>query len=550
MANFMPPDSPDDLILEDDYYALLNLEKSASADDITNSYRRLSKLYHPDKHLDPVKKKNAEILFNKIKTAYEVLNDPHQRAIYDTLGIKGLETEGWQIVERTKTAQEIREEYELLVKEREERKLQQRTNPKGVISVGVNATDLFETYDFEGLPALEISSMTISQSVEAPLSVSDTMVLNGSLTTQNGTGAGNVACTMKKVISSNSWIEYGIGAGNGLGLNMKGFRNLSKRCFGTLQTSMLFANSGLTAGFELMLARQLDKQTAGYLTWKKGHSSSVNTMVVHDAEKCRFVGGIQFGVRTSFITFSYIRKLEDDGKLKGSIKFGVFGAVFEYGCEKKVSQRSTAGAALMIGIPSGVTLKLKINRANQTFNFPILLSEEIIPSAIFYGTVTPIVGWYVVKTFIIDPYHRKQKERETEKVKEANAQKMMERKKEALMAVSLMQETYRRIKSQEEERNGLIISQAIYGSAEELSNLDSDTIDTQQNLFDVTVQLQCLVKDSRLSLPNRSKSNLPGFYDPCLGEDKCLRVNYLYRNISHSVTVEDCDPLRIPRDSF
>jgi len=76
-----------------------------------------------------------------------VLSDPHQRAIYDSLGIRGLETEGWEIVHRTKTPQEIREEYERLAREREERRLQQQTNPKGTVTVNINATDLFSKYD-------------------------------------------------------------------------------------------------------------------------------------------------------------------------------------------------------------------------------------------------------------------------------------------------------------------------------------------------------------------------------------------------------------------
>lgn len=45
-----------------------------------------------------------------------VLKDPHQRAIYDCVGVKGLKTEGWEIVHRTKTPQEIREEYEALAR--------------------------------------------------------------------------------------------------------------------------------------------------------------------------------------------------------------------------------------------------------------------------------------------------------------------------------------------------------------------------------------------------------------------------------------------------
>lgn len=42
-----------------------------------------------------------------------------------------------------------REEFERLARERAERKLQQRTNPKGNITINVNATEIFNPYDDE-----------------------------------------------------------------------------------------------------------------------------------------------------------------------------------------------------------------------------------------------------------------------------------------------------------------------------------------------------------------------------------------------------------------
>lgn len=45
-----------------------------------------------------------------------VLSDGHMRAIYDNLGTAGLETQGWEVVQRTKTPHEIREEYERLAR--------------------------------------------------------------------------------------------------------------------------------------------------------------------------------------------------------------------------------------------------------------------------------------------------------------------------------------------------------------------------------------------------------------------------------------------------
>ncbi|CAB1353686.1 unnamed protein product [Coregonus sp. 'balchen'] len=113
-----------------DYYSLLNVRKEATQDELKASYRRLCMLYHPDKHRDPELKSQAEQLFNQVHQAYEVLSDPQSRAIYDIFGKKGLEVEGWEIVERKRTPAEIREEYERLQREREERRLQQRTNPK------------------------------------------------------------------------------------------------------------------------------------------------------------------------------------------------------------------------------------------------------------------------------------------------------------------------------------------------------------------------------------------------------------------------------------
>ena len=36
-------------------------------------------------------------LFIEVKQAYDILNDPQKRAIYDVLGMQGLRTEGWQV---------------------------------------------------------------------------------------------------------------------------------------------------------------------------------------------------------------------------------------------------------------------------------------------------------------------------------------------------------------------------------------------------------------------------------------------------------------------
>ncbi len=70
--------------MADDYYKLLGVEKTSSADDIKKAYRKLALRYHPDRN--PSDKKGSEEKFKKISEAYAVLSDSEKRKEYDNFG--------------------------------------------------------------------------------------------------------------------------------------------------------------------------------------------------------------------------------------------------------------------------------------------------------------------------------------------------------------------------------------------------------------------------------------------------------------------------------
>ena len=63
-----------------DPYEVLGVPKSASAEDIKQSYRKLAKKLHPD--LNPGNKK-AEQSFKEVSAAYDLLSDPEKKARFD-----------------------------------------------------------------------------------------------------------------------------------------------------------------------------------------------------------------------------------------------------------------------------------------------------------------------------------------------------------------------------------------------------------------------------------------------------------------------------------
>jgi len=593
---------------DNEFYSLLNVSRTATDAEITAAYKKFARLYHPDKHMDPERKKKAEVMFDKLKKAHEVLSDPHQRAIYDCLGKKGLEEKGWEIVQRVKTPREIRDEYEALARAYAERRKLQQTNPTSRVQMTVNCTDLFERYLYDeefddvidansGLPSLEITEISFGQTVNCPLSNVDNVVLSGNVSTRSGNGDGSVGAAWRRTTSDRNWFEVDAKLGSNSSSSATYFHRLTAKTFVNMSGSIQLAPR-VKPSFSISLGNQMGPSSVGYLSYSSDWSvwetdedivlsqenSGMSTMVVHDVDRLRLVASLQFGIPHTYLLLSAVKKFDESSGLKvsGSVRAGTFGAVLKYGVERKLTHHSTLGATMAFGLPIGVTLTIKVTRGQQTYLFPLHLADEILVQPILYGTVIPLVGYFTFKKLILDPIEERRRAQERERQMEAAREKVAEARKEAAASIDLMRERFNRIRHDEASRGGLVIVAAVYGkllddSGELLISLDGIPLPTSPSeggdyasspgavrlrellmlgsaaaaAVDVTVPVQCLVEDSgRLSLQEATKAELAGFYDPApADEEKQLLVRYLYQSRVHQVVVGDSEGLRLPKNA-
>lgn len=114
-----------------------------------------------------------------------------------------------------------------------------------------------------------VKGMNFSQSIEAPLTLSDTAFLTGNysqfvdsganvlpmfmligqLSTHKGSGSGSVNVSLRRITSPDGWAELEMGFGSGLSLSAKGFRNLTKRIFTNVSGIVTSTDRGLVLGF-------------------------------------------------------------------------------------------------------------------------------------------------------------------------------------------------------------------------------------------------------------------------------------------------------------
>uniref|UniRef100_A0A1I7XBR9 J domain-containing protein n=1 Tax=Heterorhabditis bacteriophora TaxID=37862 RepID=A0A1I7XBR9_HETBA len=241
-------DNDQDLLLDEeeiDFYAILNVSRDvcsrslvATEDEINKAYRKRCLIFHPDRHTDNDDKKEAEKIFVRLRRAHEsmligkfsilhfngnlftvwqiisslyyiflALMDPKQRAIYDALGVQGLDTQGWELVSRSANPENIRREYEFLQRLKEQELMMQRVHPS---------------------------------STDCAMSMTDRVGVTGRVKTANGRGDGSISGIWKKSIGVYNTENNLTVSADALSLSCRIARNIWKRAAIIIQPSIQY----------------------------------------------------------------------------------------------------------------------------------------------------------------------------------------------------------------------------------------------------------------------------------------------------------------------
>lgn len=271
---------------------------------------------------------------------------------------------------------------------------------------------------------------------------------------------------------------------------------------------------------------------------------SLSTVLFYETEQYRLDGSLSLASQGSYVSTSYTHKLPSYSALVNvGVKVGLNGSLMlEYGCEGKMSSNCLAGASISVGTLSGVALHLRLTRHQQSFIFPLILSESVCGTSVFFGSTVPMILFYLVKQYLLPSLKKEGKE-------EAKSPELP--LQQALLFRRLVEQSYRALLQRQSSLNGLIVQCAVYGQSEALKGYASEGTALPQlteHCFDVTVPVQLMLNESTgtIVFSDANKSYLPGFYDCASGKAKQLLIRYTHQNLNYQVLLGEREAAVLP----
>ncbi|KAJ2027911.1 hypothetical protein IWW57_002403 [Coemansia sp. S610] len=206
---------------EHDYYAVLNVSRRATTEDIREAYRRLSRLFHPDRHHDAEKQEWARRQFHVIQRAHEILTDPAVRAAYDQLGEQGISM-GKTVGYKLHSVKDLQDRFEREARMRRIEDVDEWVQSQSEITLSVNGSGIVSPSAAQslqrgankgahGIGGLVMQQLFMSHSFTASLSDTVSGTVEGRMLSRNSNasaGNGAVKVMIKRTLGPQTWISF------------------------------------------------------------------------------------------------------------------------------------------------------------------------------------------------------------------------------------------------------------------------------------------------------------------------------------------------------
>ncbi|VDC07489.1 unnamed protein product [Peniophora sp. CBMAI 1063] len=553
-------------------YAVLNLPRTASDNEIRERYRSLSLVFHPDKQRDDKTRETAARRFLEIQKAYEVLSNHFTRAVYDVYGYDGLRKD-WPKDWRSKSDEELRRALSMAERDRRRDEMENEIRPRGTLRLVLNAQSLTKGPSRrswigdlrERIDGVHMKSFSLRHTVQHD--VSEKLRLNGSATI-NSRGTLMSFGTARYQLSPQFAFSGTISLLHLLNpplLTLKADYNDSEIGSINAQTTIYTPPNFSLPGITLTYARQIfqTSPTTGVVVistgekpsvalefitpslWKlsdylpnivePGEGADVGAAFVVFRRRLGFsLAGIQSGFRAGWgIVYA---KLSTEVKADLQLGLGGLAGVLTGAWGDKYNGL-TSSVTFSRG---GVELGLEVCCLGQRLVVPLNLTDEYDPSVVALATAVPATASVLFYHFFVRPRQRRRRKEFFRAAKQAFEEEQSNTHREVENTIALLKDTARKHMQAEKAIGGLVVLEGYYGPTD-------STADARALMIDVTVPLQSLVHKSQLYIPvHRRKSGLPGFYDPAPSCAKTLRVRYLFDDRMHYAEIPDDRPVVLP----
>ncbi|GLC33687.1 hypothetical protein PLESTB_000104100 [Pleodorina starrii] len=447
-----------------EYYAVLNIPRDASDEEVRRAYRNLAQVYHPDKHQDPEQKQRAEQAFNRLQAAYEVLSDPVRRQVYDVYGKEGLDA-GFEVGTKLDSVEDLKKKWEEFKRKQESDRAELLSNHRGAYVCRLDLSDPRAT--LAGHRPL-FRGATVTNSIDTPVGEADVFYVQGNAALRNNMGAGSLIFGYRRVLSQHDSLDSNVVLGPRPSATLTSTRQVTPYTSASLTTSY---TPGVGTGMQLSTTRHLPYNMQATLGWVVGPApvSGVSFNVSKRGTKYVASGKLDLGPMTG-LSARLVYHINPTVHVRAIARAAGSGLELELGAGRKWGKNTLGYVGSVVGT-QGIAVKGRLVRGGQTFEVPITLSPDYTDLTTLAASVLlPPLAYVAVSRFVVRPLVRWSRQRRERREQHQHAEAIRESLHKAASECALIEPVARRRARSEAAKRpsaGLVVLDAVYGKVEE-----------------------------------------------------------------------------------